>query len=101
MRFHEIQKLTKSCLSNGFCKSDTVGVNVHANVLFLSQTSSSSSNVENLPPQVIKRVSKEVLELADSPPEGIKLLINEEDITDVQATIEGPGEALVFREVFC
>ena len=59
---------------------------------FFDQTSTgSSSNVENLPPQVIKRISKEVIELTESPPEGIKLFINEEDITDVQATIEGPG----------
>ena len=57
-----------------------------------SGTNTSSSNVENFPPQVIKRISKEMLELTDSPPEGIKLYINEEDITDVQATIQGPGE---------
>ncbi len=63
----------------------------------LNQTStSSSSNVENLPPQVIKRISKEVIELTESPPEGIKLVINEEDITDVQATIEGPGKEMAF-----
>lgn len=52
------------------------------------------SSVENLPPQVIRRVTKEILELADSPPEGIKVYINEHDLTDIQATIEGPGEAL-------
>lgn len=59
------------------------------------QTSSSSSgNVENLPPRVIKRITKEVLELSDSPPEGLKLFVNEEDVTDIQATIEGPGKYL-------
>lgn len=59
--------------------------------LSVQTSSTSSSNVENLPPHVIKRISKELLELSDSPPEGIKLFINEEDITDVQASIQGPG----------
>ena len=52
----------------------------------------SGSNMENVSPQVIRRVTKEVLELAESPPEGIKVFVNEEDITDIQATITGPGE---------
>ena len=47
--------------------------------------------MENVSPQVIRRVSKEVMELAESPPEGIKVFVNEEDITDIQATIIGPG----------
>lgn len=46
--------------------------------------------MENLSPQVIRTVTREVLELVESPPEGIKVYINEEDLTDVQATIEGP-----------
>jgi ubiquitin-conjugating enzyme E2 S len=52
----------------------------------------SGSNVENVSPQVVRRVTKEVMELAESPPEGIKVFINEEDITDIQATITGPGK---------
>ena len=48
--------------------------------------------MENVSPQVVRRVTKEVMELAESPPEGIKVFINEEDITDIQATITGPGE---------
>ena len=50
-----------------------------------------SSSNENVSPQVIRRVTKEVMELAESPPEGIKVFVNEEDITDIQATITGPG----------
>ena len=50
------------------------------------------SSVENLCPQVLRRVTKEVLELAEQPPEGIKVFINEQDLTDIQATIEGPGK---------
>ena len=36
-------------------------------------------------------MSKEVVALTEDPPEGIKVFLNEEDITDIQATIEGPG----------
>jgi len=50
-----------------------------------------SSNVENLHPQIIKQVAKELTSLSSDPPEGIKVFTNEEDITDIQATIEGPG----------
>ena len=49
------------------------------------------SNVENFSPQIIKRVAKELHELASSPPEGIKVFTSDEDITNIQATIEGPG----------
>ena len=50
------------------------------------------SNVENLPPHVIQRVSKEMMDLTKNPPEGIRIAVNEEDITDIQATIDGPCE---------
>ncbi|XP_033631090.1 ubiquitin-conjugating enzyme E2 S-like [Asterias rubens] len=52
---------------------------------------SGSSNVENLSPHVIRQVTKEVGDLCSDPPEGIKLLPSEEDITDIQASIEGPS----------
>ncbi|XP_076441646.1 ubiquitin-conjugating enzyme E2 S-like [Babylonia areolata] len=52
---------------------------------------SSVSNVENLPPQVIRQVSKEISSLCQDAPEGIKIFTNDEDITDIQATIEGPA----------
>ncbi|XP_003249805.1 ubiquitin-conjugating enzyme E2 S isoform X3 [Apis cerana] len=52
---------------------------------------SSISNVENLSPQIIRRVAKEMSELAAQPPEGIRVILNEEDVTDIQAIIEGPS----------
>ncbi|KAL1450622.1 hypothetical protein WDU94_002964, partial [Cyamophila willieti] len=51
----------------------------------------SMSNVENLSPQIIRRVSKELQDLIKTPPEGIHVCINEEDVTDVQAIIDGPA----------
>jgi len=48
--------------------------------------------MENFSPQVIKSVSKEIAELYSDPPEGIHLITNELDVTDIQAIIDGPGK---------
>lgn len=50
-----------------------------------------SSNVENLSPQTIRQVVKEMHEIHTNPPEGIKVEINESDVTDIQAVLDGPG----------
>lgn len=49
-------------------------------------------NVENLSPQIIRRVAKEMAELITQTPEGIRVILNEADVTDIQAVIEGPGK---------
>ncbi|XP_014262120.1 ubiquitin-conjugating enzyme E2 S [Cimex lectularius] len=49
------------------------------------------SNVENLSPQIIRQVTKELHDLISDPPEGIKVCVNDEDISDIQAYIEGPA----------
>lgn len=49
------------------------------------------SNVENLSPQTIRQVMRELQEMETTPPEGIKVLINESDVTDIQALIDGPA----------
>jgi ubiquitin-conjugating enzyme E2 S len=50
----------------------------------------STSNVENVSPQIIRQVTKELMDLRKNPPEGISVFLNEQDITDIHATIEGP-----------
>lgn len=50
-----------------------------------------SNNVENLSPQIIKGVVKEMQDLVTNPPEGIKVQINEDDVTDIQAYLDGPA----------
>ena len=57
------------------------------------------SNVENLSPQIIRRVVKEMNDLVNEPPEGIKVNINDEDITDIQAYIEGPGKFYILCNI--
>lgn len=32
------------------------------------------------------------MQLQQEPPEGIKIFVNEEDVTNIEASIEGPGE---------
>ncbi|GMH63175.1 hypothetical protein TrLO_g13811 [Triparma laevis f. longispina] len=50
-----------------------------------------SAQCENLPPQVVMRLAKEVRKLANEPPEGIKFLASEEEnLGEVHAEIEGP-----------
>lgn len=57
------------------------------------------SNVENLSPQIIRGIIKELHELANNPPEGIRVSINEADISDIQAFVEGPGIIFYFTNL--
>lgn len=59
-----------------------------------------SNNVENLSPQIIRGVVKEMQDLVNNPPEGIKVHINDEDVTDIQAFIEGPAGTPYMGGVF-
>ncbi|XP_010543657.1 PREDICTED: ubiquitin-conjugating enzyme E2 22-like isoform X2 [Tarenaya hassleriana] len=45
---------------------------------------------ENLPPNVIKQLAKELKNLDESPPDGIKVVVNDEDFSTIYADIEGP-----------
>ena len=55
------------------------------------------SNVENVSPQLIRQVSKELSDLVKDPPEGIQVYPNEEDITEIHATIDGPGKCVLSK----
>ncbi|KAK4777476.1 hypothetical protein SAY87_017663 [Trapa incisa] len=46
---------------------------------------------ENLPPNVIKQLAKELKHLDESPPEGIKVGVNDDDFSTIYADIEGPA----------
>jgi len=45
---------------------------------------------ENLPPNVLVRLMKEIRVMCKSPPDGIRVNFNEEDMTNIVAEIEGP-----------
>lgn len=44
-----------------------------------------------LGPQAVRKLAKELQELQESPCEGIKVIVNEQNLADVQADIEGPS----------
>ncbi|KAK3130996.1 hypothetical protein QOZ80_6BG0500710 [Eleusine coracana subsp. coracana] len=46
---------------------------------------------ENLPPNVIRQLAKELKNLDESPPEGITVIVNDDDFTTICADIEGPA----------
>lgn len=45
---------------------------------YSSRSSSGSVSIENLPPRTLARVSREVRDLIKNPPEGIRLVVDEE-----------------------
>lgn len=47
------------------------------------------SSYENLPPKVLKEVAKELNNLVNTPPEGVRVLLND-DLSAIFADIEGP-----------
>ncbi|RNA15643.1 Ubiquitin-conjugating enzyme E2 S [Brachionus plicatilis] len=59
-----------------------------------------SSNTENIPPQVIKRILKEIAEISSEPLDGIKLISNDQDVSDIQALIDGPADTPFFGGLF-
>lgn len=56
------------------------------------------SNSENHNPQVIRQISKEVKNLSNENLEGIQISVNESNLTDIQAVIDGPGESRLCSE---
>lgn len=55
---------------------------------------------ENLPPNVIKQLAKELKNLDETPPEGIKVIVNDDDFTNIYADIEGPAETPYENGIF-
>lgn len=49
------------------------------------------SNLENHNPQTMRQISKEVKKLTMEKLEGIQIKINESDLADLQAVIDGPA----------
>jgi hypothetical protein len=58
------------------------------------------SNVENLNPQVIRHLTREIHSLRSEPMEGIAVLIDDKDLTNVEAVIDGPAETPYFGGKF-
>ena len=50
-----------------------------------------SHSNENISPAVVMKVAKELRGLSSEPLDGIKVALNEDDVTDICADIRGPG----------
>ena len=61
---------------------------MHNVKLKLFQIMMMSNNMENVAPHVIKVVARQVQILAQEKMEGISLLVNEDDMTDIQVNID-------------
>ena len=52
-----------------------------------------ASTNENLDPTAIKKIMRDLMDFQKAPAEGIKLIVNDDNISDIHATITGPGIA--------
>ncbi|KAJ1514519.1 hypothetical protein HMI54_005246 [Coelomomyces lativittatus] len=95
--------LSKSSANNLLSTTSTSTSTLSSSSTSFSSFSSSSLHLPPpLPsPHIIKRIVKDLNELKTNPPEGIQLLLNEENITDIQAWILGsegtPFEGGLFK----
>merc|ERR1711981_1529138 len=55
-----------------------------------------NSNLENLNPQLMRILAKEVQNLKQEPIEGIQIVLDDKDITSVEAIIDGPADTPYF-----
>jgi len=46
---------------------------------------------ENISPKALKAIMLEIRDLTKTPIDGVRVVMNEECVTDVQADIDGPG----------
>eukprot|EP00898_Chlorokybus_atmophyticus_P002458 jgi/Chlat1/3212/Chrsp22S03419 len=57
----------------------------------MSVSSNSSEAQQSLTPHVLSALLKELRQLDSSPPEGVRVIVNEENLSDIQADLTGPG----------
>ena len=63
-----------------------------------AEAASARARRQNISPQVISRIARELKELTKAPPEGIKHRPTDEDsLAEIHAEIEGPGESRAAR----
>ena len=49
---------------------------------------------QSVPPAVLRRLMRELNELRTNPPDGIRVVVNEDNMLDVTGIVEGPGACL-------
>lgn len=57
------------------------------------KTAFQNGNQENLSPRIVRLVFKELASLKNDPIEGVKVKVNEDDVSEIHATMDGPRES--------
>jgi hypothetical protein len=47
-------------------------------------------DIQSLTPQALRLLSKEVVSLRNDPPEGVRVVVDEEDLTAMEGWVQGP-----------
>lgn len=50
---------------------------------------------QSVTPAVMRRLMKEIVELQNNPPEGVRIVTSEDNMLDVTGIIEGPGTLIL------
>jgi ubiquitin-protein ligase len=50
---------------------------------------------QSVTPAAMRRLMRELVELKNSPPEGVRVVTSEDNMLDVTGIIEGPGEYIL------
>jgi hypothetical protein len=56
---------------------------------------------QSLTPQALRLLSKETVTLRNDPPEGVRIVVDEEDLTAVEGWVQGPGKTYNLFQVVC
>ncbi|THG00236.1 hypothetical protein TEA_018041 [Camellia sinensis var. sinensis] len=75
-----------------FCESATSRRSLTTAFIWVSMATN-----ENLPPNVIKQLATKLKNLDETPPEGIKVGVNDDDFSIIYADIEGPVRCLLIE----
>jgi hypothetical protein len=56
---------------------------------------------QSLTPQALRLLSKETVSLRNDPPEGVRIVVDEEDLTAMEGWVQGPGKSYNLFQVVC
>ena len=57
-------------------------------------------NIQSLTPQALRLLSKEVVSLRNDPPEGVRIVVDEEDLTAMEGWVQGPCTCFDLSKLF-
>ena len=51
------------------------------------------THTQSLTPQALRLISREMVKLRSDPPEGVRIVVDEEDLSNMEGWVQGPGES--------